>query len=44
MASTDPSPGNHARISTFQYDSNAQKCVAIRQFVEPGEPMKRLRN
>ena len=28
----------------YLYDSNAQTCVAIRQLVEPGEPMKRLRN
>jgi hypothetical protein len=28
----------------YLYDSNAENCVAIRQLVEPGEPMKRLRN
>ncbi|MBK5094842.1 MAG: hypothetical protein JJE32_04100 [Deltaproteobacteria bacterium] len=28
----------------YLYDANAQNCVAIRQLVEPGEPMKRLRN
>ena len=28
----------------YLYDSNAQNCIAIRQLVEPGEPMKRLKN
>jgi hypothetical protein len=28
----------------YLYDANAQNCVAIRQLVEPGKPMKRVRN
>jgi hypothetical protein len=28
----------------YLYDSNAQNCVAIRQLVEPGKPMKKLLN
>ncbi len=28
----------------YLYDSEVRNCVAVRQLVEPGEPMKRLKN